>query len=109
MARPYKGSRAPTSSFYGEVKKKPPSRKRMLRYLTTWLIMHGKDCIDQTQALALDDLTDDRDETCWSYAIDEGLIYNAGFSRWRVSGEKSRLTKKAIQYINHGLQKETQK
>ena len=94
---------------YGERRKPLPSRKRMVRYLTTWLIMHGKGYIDQEQSLAIDYLIGDDDEECWSYALDEGLVYNAGYSHYKVSGNKSRLTKKAIQYINHGLQKEKRK
>lgn len=94
---------------YENAKKELPSRKRMVRYLTTWLIMHGKEYIGQEQALALDDLIGDGDEECWSYALDEGLVYNAGYSHYKVSGNKSKLTKKAIQYINHGLQKEKRK
>ena len=79
--------------------------KRMKQYLMTWLIMFGKDFITQEQSLKVDEAIEDEDEDCWLCALKYGYIYNYGYSADdQVVTDKTRLTKKGIKFINHGLE-----
>jgi hypothetical protein len=79
--------------------KKPPD-ELLTCYLTTWLIMHGKTFITEAQASDLDEMIDDDAEICWSYCLDSGYIYNPQYSNHAHVGDKTKLTKAGIAFIN---------
>jgi hypothetical protein len=79
--------------------------KRMKQYLMTWLIMFGKDFITQEESIKVDEAIGDDDEDCWLDALKYGYIYNYGYAtESQIVTDKTRLTKKGITFINHGLQ-----
>lgn len=89
------------------VNPKPPD-KQLTRYLTTWMIMHGQEYITEAQSIAIDETIGDDDEMCWSYCLDQGYIYNPNLNSRGYIGDKTKLTKAGIQFINRSLYKEKQ-
>jgi hypothetical protein len=79
--------------------------ERMKEFLMAWLIMYGKDFITQKESIKVDEAIGDEDEDCWLDALKYGYIFNHGYSSDdQVVTDKTRLTKKGIKFINHGLQ-----